>query len=228
LDRGLTEAIMEIAPQRAGRLSRADRERHIVKEAISFFAERGFSGQTRELAKRLGVTQPLLYRYFPTKADLIQRVYQEVYLSRWDTGWRDLITDRSINLRDRLVRFYTLYSEAIFTSDWMRIYMFSGLHGEAINEHYIAHVEEHLLTPIIIEMRAEAGLPGPDRMPIKPLELEIAWNAQSGIFYYGIRRYVYGIDVPTPLPETIETNVDVMLQGAGAVAKQLVEQRPAN
>lgn len=213
---------MESAPQRAGRLSREERERHIVEEAISFFAERGFSGQTRELAKRLGVTQPLLYRYFPTKADLIQRVYQEVYLSRWDPAWRDLITDRSINLRDRLIRFYTIYFEAIFTSEWMRIYMFSGLHGEAINEQYIAHVEEHLLTPIIAEMRADAGLPPPDQRAIQPLELEIAWNAQSGIFYYGIRRYVYGIDVPTPLSDTIETNVDVMLSGCGAVAQKLV------
>lgn len=217
---------METAPHRAGRLSRAERERHIVDEAISFFAERGFSGQTRELAKRLGVTQPLLYRYFPTKADLIQRVYQEVYLSRWNPEWPDLITDRSINLRDRLVRFYSTYFDAIFSSEWMRIYMFSGLHGEAINEQYIAHVEEHVLTPTITEMRAEGGLPDPAQVPIQPLELEVAWNAQSGIFYYGIRRYVYGIDVPTPLSEIIETNVEVMLSGAGAIAKQLVAHVP--
>jgi len=215
---------MDAIPQRAGRLSRAERERHILQEAISFFAERGFSGQTRELAKRIGVTQPLLYRYFPTKADLIERVYEEVYLSRWDPGWRALITDRSINLRDRLIRFYTLYTEAIFTRDWMRIYMFSGLHGQPINERYIAHVEEHLLAPIVAEMRAEKGLPDMDALPMQPLELEIAWNAQSGIFYYGIRRYVYGIDVKTPLGEIIETNVAVMLEGAGAVARRLVDE----
>lgn len=217
---------MDPAPQRTVRLSRAKRERQILNQAISFFAERGFSGQTRELARRLGVTQPLLYRYFPTKADLIQRVYQEVYLSRWDPGWRDLITDRSIDLRARLVRFYTLYTEAIFTSEWMRIYMFSGLHGETINKQYITHVEQHLLIPMIIEMRAQAGLTDPAGPAIRPLELEIAWNAQSGIFYYGIRRYVYGINVPTPLSETIETNVDVMLLGAGAVAEKLITRPP--
>ncbi|MEM7442544.1 MAG: helix-turn-helix domain-containing protein [Pseudomonadota bacterium] len=219
---------MEAAAQRRGRLRRAERERQILNEAISFFAERGFSGQTRELAKRLGVTQPLLYRYFPTKADLIQRVYEEVYLSRWDPAWPGMITDRSINLRDRLVRFYTVYFETIFSSDWMRIYMFSGLHGEAINEQYIAHVEKHLLTPTIAEMRAERGLPGPNERPIDPMELEVAWNAQSGIFYYGIRRYVYGIDIKTPLTEVIETNVDVMLCGAAAVTERTLSQNPAN
>ncbi len=54
----------------------------IVREAVSFFAEHGFEGQTRELARRLGITQPLLYRYFPDKAALIDRVYREVFLDR--------------------------------------------------------------------------------------------------------------------------------------------------
>ncbi len=60
------------------RLSPGEREQQILDEAISFFAEVGLSGQTRELAQRLGVTQPLIYRYFPTKQDLIERVFEEV------------------------------------------------------------------------------------------------------------------------------------------------------
>ena len=47
------------------RLPPAEREREIVRGAISFFAQVGFEGGTRELAERLGVTQPLLYRVFP-------------------------------------------------------------------------------------------------------------------------------------------------------------------
>ena len=49
------------------RLSGAEREKHIAQEAVRFFAEVGFGGDTRELAKRLGVTQSLLYKYFPSK-----------------------------------------------------------------------------------------------------------------------------------------------------------------
>ena len=59
----------------------------IVNEAIRYFAEVGFSGQTRELARRIGVTQSLIFRYFPTKEDLIDRVYQEGYLRRWNPYW---------------------------------------------------------------------------------------------------------------------------------------------
>ena len=62
------------------RLPRKEREKLIVDEAVKFFAEVGFEGQTRALAQRLGVTQPLLYRYFPDKEALIDRVYREVFL----------------------------------------------------------------------------------------------------------------------------------------------------
>jgi hypothetical protein len=36
----------------------AERERFIVDEAVRFFAEQGFGGQTREFAKRMGITYP--------------------------------------------------------------------------------------------------------------------------------------------------------------------------
>ena len=46
------------APKVKGRLSPTDREKQIVDGAIAYFSEVGFSGQTRELSKRLGITQP--------------------------------------------------------------------------------------------------------------------------------------------------------------------------
>ncbi|MDI7047032.1 TetR/AcrR family transcriptional regulator, partial [Escherichia coli] len=61
------------------RLAPEVRERQIVLKAVDHFATHGFSGSTRELARQLGVTQPLLYRYFPSKEALIDRVYEEVY-----------------------------------------------------------------------------------------------------------------------------------------------------
>ncbi len=53
-----------------------ERERFIVDEAIRFFAEQGFGGQTRELAKRMGITHSAIYRHFPSKEALIERVYE--------------------------------------------------------------------------------------------------------------------------------------------------------
>ena len=98
----------ESAPRR--RLPAVNREQQIVSEAASFFAEMGFAGQTRELASRIGITQPLLYRYFPTKRDLIERVFEEVYLNRMNPDWAELLIDRSKSLHDRLCEFYRAYS----------------------------------------------------------------------------------------------------------------------
>ena len=97
-----------VKPRR--RLKREDRELEIAKEAVQFFAELGFDGDTRELARRLGVTQSLIFRYFPTKAALIERVYQEVYVGRWDPSWESIISDRTISLQDRLTRLYKDYA----------------------------------------------------------------------------------------------------------------------
>lgn len=80
------------------RLAPEVRERQIVLKAVDHFATHGFSGSTRELARQLGVTQPLLYRYFPSKDALIDRVYEEVY--QWDTSWECLIKDRSVPIRN--------------------------------------------------------------------------------------------------------------------------------
>ena len=93
------------------RLAPEVRERQIVLKAVDHFATHGFSGSTRELARQLGVTQPLLYRHLPSKAALIDRVYEEVY--QWDTSWEKLIKDRSVPIRELMVTFYSSYAVVI-------------------------------------------------------------------------------------------------------------------
>ena len=70
-----------------------EREKLILESAIRFFAEHGFEGQTRELAKRIGITHSAIYRHFPSKEVLIERVYELVYLGAWQQHWSHLIHD---------------------------------------------------------------------------------------------------------------------------------------
>jgi AcrR family transcriptional regulator len=165
------------------RLSPHDRRKEFVAKATEFFSEEGFGGGTRDLARRLGVTQPLLYRYFPSKDDLIKEVYRTVYLEPFDPGWEKLLTDRSRPIRDRLLEFYGAYTDVIFTRKWLRIYLYAGLKGLDINRWYVGVVRDKILSRIIRECRHEAGLP----VQSKPTasELEMAWVFHSGIFYYG-------------------------------------------
>ncbi len=195
--------------RRGHRLSPEDRRQEFVDKAIEFFAEEGFDGGTRELAKRIGVTQPLIYRYFPSKDDLIFEVYRAVYLRQWQDDWTFNLQDRSIPLRDRLTRFYASYTKAIFTREWMRIFFFAGLKGLDINKRYIEMVRERILLPICMEMRHTLGIASPT--PITGEELELVWSMHGGIFYQGIREHVY----------QIETRIDYALSAANGIEMYL-------
>ena len=204
-------------PRRGRRLAAADREQEILAGAIRYFAEVGFGGQTRQLAERLGITQPLLYRYFPTKRHLIERVFAEVFLKRVDPGWGDLIHDRSRPLADRLLEFYQRYSRATYTYEWIRIYMFSALMGNNINRRYIKIVEARILEPICAELRHACGLPGPDAVPISELELEHAWVMHGGLFYYAVRKYIYHSRVGGDFAAIVRRSVAAMIAGIRAI-----------
>jgi AcrR family transcriptional regulator len=201
------------------RLRSADRRKQILQGAISFFAEHGFDGGTRDLAKQIGVTQPLIYNYFPTKEDLVREVYQSVYVDRWRSEWSDLISDMTVSLKVRLIDFYMDYTEVIYSSDWLRIYLFSGLKSLPINSMWISFVEERLIRRICVEIRKENGIPVAGGAEITPSEVEAFWLFHSGIFYYGVRREVYHSPVHLPVRSFIETSVDAMLVAMPAVMR---------
>jgi len=198
------------APART-RLGPRERERMIVDGAVRFFAETGFAGQTRELSRRLAITQPLLYRYFPSKKALIDRVYKEVFLGNWDSGWEQRLADRSRPLRERLVEFYTDYVKVLFTPEWIRLYMYSGLAGIGFNRRYIARFERLILKRIGLELRHEYGPHRRATGSIKPAELEVVWQLHGGIFYYGVRRFIYGTGTHVDTAQMIEGAVDAIL-----------------
>lgn len=222
--------IRKASPKRAvakqRRLSPDDRRKEFVAKATELFAEEGFGGGTRALARRLGVTQPLLYRYFPSKDDLIKEVYRTVYLEPLETGWEKLLSDRSRPLRDRLQEFYVAYTNVIFTRKWLRIYLYSGLKGLDINRWYVDMVRDKILTRIIRECRHEVGL----AVQNKPTaaELELAWVFHGGIFYYGVRKYIYESPVLEDKGQMISGALEVFLAGFERISENSAEIRRAS
>ena len=201
------------ARSRQRRLSPDERRAEFVRKATEFFADEGFDGGTRELARRLGVTQPLLYRYFPSKDDLIREVYRKVYLEPLESGWDKGLSDRSRPIRERLQQFYESYTDIIFTRTWLRIYLFSGLKGLDINRDYVSVVRDKILTRIVRECRHAMGLPAQARP--SAAELERAWIFHGGIFYYGIRKFVYESEVLEDKAKMIADAIDLYLAGFG-------------
>jgi AcrR family transcriptional regulator len=199
------------------RLSADERERLIARGAVAFFCEVGFGGQTRELAKRLGITQPLLYRYFPNKEALIDRVYREVYLNRWDPRWEELLDDHSRPARERIVAFYRDYAKAVLTYEWIRIFMFSGLRGMNLNSRYLTLVRDRIYTRVIREVRSAYGMPSPAQAPITETEFELVWALHASIFYIGIRKWIYGLEIPENVDEIVTDLATAFFDGVPSV-----------
>ena len=181
--------------------------------AIQFFAKHGFEGRTRELAKELGIAQPLLYRYFPSKRALIEAVFREVYLRPIEHDWSALLTDRTRPIVERLEEFYGRYAEETYRYEWIRIYMHSGLLGEDSNKRYIAAVEEKILKVIAPSLRHAFDLPAPEVIPISELEVEHLWVLHGGLFYYAVRKFIYRARVVDDLPAIVHRAVKAMIEG---------------
>lgn len=216
-----TKTVAEQAPppRKRRRLDAEDREREILDGAVAFFAEVGFDGGLRDLAKRLGITHQNLFRYFSTKEALIERVYEEVYLSRWQPEWEKILDDRALSLEQRLIAFYNAYLPAIFRYDWVRIFVFAGLKGVGISQRYLDLIRAKVVEPLAAELRGLSDLT--TDAPLSPGELEIAWGLHGELFYLAVRRWVYDMKTPDDLRPVIRAAVVRFLEGAPAAMQTL-------
>ena len=150
------------------------------------------------------MTQSLIFNYFATKDDLIEAVYERVYLHRLDAGWAARLADRSVPLRDRLTAFYGEYSSLIFRDEWMRIFMFSGLAGATLNRRYLEHLGSVILYPLVAEFKHASPTDS-------TITMEDIWNLHGGIVYIGIRRHIYRMPCPDDSSSAISKAVDRFL-----------------
>lgn len=197
----------------------------IVAEAVRYFAEHGFEGETRELARRIGVSHALIFRYFPTKQALIDRVYEEVFLRRWNPEWEEWLDDRREPLKARLVRFYEAYYRAVDDYEWIRIALSSAMRRVNIMERYLKLVRKRLIRRIATELRAQYKMPPPDVVPLTEVELQLVWNFHAFVIYSLISKHVYGVKTPMAANPAIKAQVEVFLVGAknqvrDAIARQ--------
>ena len=211
----------EAAP-RPMRLPREERERRIIQGAISFFAEVGLSGDTRQLARRLNITHPLLFKYFGSKEGLLERVYQEVYMRHWNPFWEDMIKDRRVPLQVRMRDFYNDYARAILSYEWVRIFLFSGLRDADFHRRFLEILRSKIFIPLCAEIRHELGLPGFDRIPVTDGEIDLVWGSHSKIFYYGVRKWVYHAPTPPDISALIDLDLDAFFGGVPSVVRGIV------
>ncbi|MDQ8698460.1 TetR/AcrR family transcriptional regulator [Hyphomicrobium sp. LHD-15] len=200
------------------RLDPQTREEEIVEGASLYFAEVGFDGSMRDLAARLGISHALLFRYFPTKDALIDRVYDRIFLSRWDPTWDGLLDDGTLPLAERLKRFYSGYLRAIDRPEWVRTFIYGGLAGININQRYLSLIKRKVIAPVAVELGKLGGTGHGGAVPSEEA-LELSWGLHGEVFYLAIRRWVYGVKVTTDVEGFVALTVAKFLEGAPAVLK---------
>jgi AcrR family transcriptional regulator len=188
-----TEGKAQAAPSRR-RLSVEEREKQILASAIQFFSEHGLNGQMRVLAQQMGITHTLFYHYFPTKQALIERVYYELFEGRWKPEWQALLDDPELGPEEKLVRFYCDYAKTILTRDFVRIFIFSGLSDHYIPDRFFALLREKLFPRLVRETRKFRGVTSRAKPSVR--ETELLMGLHGGIFYTGVRRWIYGQELP--------------------------------
>jgi len=207
------------------RLPGRDRAEHILAEATRFFAELGLEGRTRDLAQRLGVTQALLYRYFPTKAALIDKVYEREFGGRWEPTWDTLLDDRSKPTAERLTGFYRAYLEGM-SGTRIRLFVHAGLQGGELARHYAPILTDRIVRPVISALRADAGLPDLDTRPMTQGERDLALGLHGSILFLMIRKHVFGRPMPDDLRELVAMQIRVFVAGAPAELERQLHETP--
>jgi AcrR family transcriptional regulator len=225
--RDKTRSVAKATRPRAQRLSPKERERLIISGAVPYFARVGFGGDMRSLAAHLGIGHPLLFKYFPNKESLIERVYQEVFVGRWNPLWETVISNRSLSLRDRLCDVYKSYCRTILHYEWIRLFMFAGLKSSGVNTRWLQFITEHLAKPVCAEVRETLGLPDFQKVAVTELELELVLGISSRIVGFALRKHIYGTPVPRDLEPIIEAEIDVFVVGCKAVVPEIVRKASA-
>lgn len=208
----------EPATKGTPRLDPAARRAMILEKAITFFADYGLTAQTRALAQAIGVTQRLLYRYFPSKAQLLRDVYDAAILSPFKALWLVQLTDRNRSMRQRLVAFYGDYNANVLTKRWLRLFLYASLGETEMAPEYIQAIVARLLETISSEVAFELGVTLPGDLHVVH---ELAWILHGSISHHAIRQHVYGASRNVEPDTIVAMNVDLFLAGFAAAVRGL-------
>jgi len=206
-------------PRKAGpvpRLPADQRKALILARASDFFAEYGLTAQTRPLAAACGVTQRLLYRYFPSKAALLAEVYGEAIIAPFKAVWIVQLKNRAQPLEERLFAFYRNYYRGLLTRKWLRLFLYASLAEATMAPDYTQAILMEMLETVVAEVAHEKGVPVPRQREIVH---EIGWILHGAVSHLAIRRHIYRLSQEIDEDRILALHVRSFIAGfAAAVA----------
>jgi len=194
------------------RLSANGRREEILHGAMGLFAEKGFRGtKTREIARSLGISEALMFKYFPSKDALYRAIIQR----RMDGSEEMFFPSEAIQAKDDRHVFQSIASYLIKknTEDptFMRLILYSALERHDLSKIFFEnHARERtkLLSAYIRRRIKEKAF-----RKVPPV---LAARAFIGmVIHYVLDEEIYGMKNPSRFsPKKVaDTLVDVFLNG---------------
>jgi AcrR family transcriptional regulator len=201
------------------RMTAADRRGQILRGAMELFAEKGFRGATtREIARHLGISEALMFKYFPSK----EALYRAIIQKRTDGSEEMFFPKEAIQAKDDRQVFRSIASNLIArnTGDptFMRLILYSALEGHDLSRIFFeTHVmgKTRLLADYIRQRIKEKAF-----KPVPPL---LAARAFMGmIIHYVQFREIYGMknSLRFSQKKAVSTFVDTFLNGLTGGSKR--------
>ncbi len=195
------------------RLPADQRKALILARAGDFFAEYGLTAQTRALAAACGVTQRLLYRYFPSKAALLAEVYGEAIIAPFKAVWIVQLKNRAQPLEERMFAFYRNYYREVLTRKWLRLFLYASLAEANMAPDYTQAILMEMLETVVAEVAHEKGVAVPrQRRKVH----EIGWILHGAVSHLAIRRHIYRLSQEIDEDRTLALHVRAFIAGFAA------------
>lgn len=201
------------------RMPGGDRREQILHGAMELFAEKGFRGATtREIAQHLGISEALMFKYFPSK----EALYRAIIQKRTDGSEEMFFPKEAVQAKDDRQVFRSVASNLLArnTGDptFMRLILYSALEGHELSRIFFEnHVMEktRLLADYIRQRIKEKAF-----KPVPPL---LAARAFMGmIIHYVQFREIHGMKniMKFSQKKAVQTFVDTFLNGLTGESKK--------
>jgi AcrR family transcriptional regulator len=192
-----------------GTSSSRTRQASLITAATSLFAARGFRGTTtKEIAKAAGVSEALLFKYFPTKRALYAAILAEkANLSSLVEAIDDVARKRDDQRLFSLVASYRIRPAADPTM--LRLLLFSGLEGHDLADMFFSK-QHRVINDYLagyIKTRIQEGA-------FRPIDPLLAARAFIGmVVHHRLLHEIYRLPMHRSHEETVSTYVELFLTG---------------
>ena len=198
-----------ISPYRSARASGQERRASLIEAAASLFAADGFKGTTtRQIAKAAGVSEALLFKYFPTKRAL----YAAILAGKAHYAELRANIEAAAEIRDdqRLLSLLASYRIKQGVDPTMfRLLLFSALEGHELSDmffrqHYSVFYD---LLATYISRRINDGV-------FRPVDPLLAARAFFGIIvHHRLLHDIFELPMHRSYEDTVNEYVTLFLKG---------------